>query len=211
MKNVLFTLVATLGMLCSLPTQAQDRTPIERNDAAVQALLEHSKKTNTLSSDFVQEKHLKMLATPLVSKGIIRFQKPGQLRWEVESPEPSVAVVDGKTVLISKAGKEETVTPADRQAFSAITNLIEGIVSGDLLSGESMVPAFFRSKEGLLVELSPTDPRMTKRLKQVTLLFNTNDHTLLELRMEQPSGDFTLTRFSNSKFGVVHPATAFKL
>ena len=180
MKNLLFLLIAARGLLFHSPAQAQERIPIERSDAGVQALLDHSRKTITLSSDFVQEKHLKMLVTPVVSQGIIRFKKPGQLRWEVKSPEPSVAVVDGKSVMISRSGKGETVTPADRQAFSAITNLIEGIVSGDLLSGETMVPAFFRSKEGLLVELSLRSPH-GNRLKHVTLLL-TPSTTLAELR-----------------------------
>ncbi|MBK7297319.1 MAG: outer membrane lipoprotein carrier protein LolA [Flavobacteriales bacterium] len=211
MRNVLFTVIASFGLLCGFSAQAQDRIPIDRSDATVQALLEHSRTTTSLKADFVQEKHLKMLATPVVSTGIIRFKKPGQLRWQVDDTEPSVAVVDGKTVMISKAGKEDDVTAADRQAFSAITNLIEGIVSGELLDGKSMVATFFTTKEGLLVELLPTDPRMAKRLKQVTLLFDTTTHILRELRMEQPSGEFTLTRFSNAKFGVAHGATTFKL
>ena len=178
MRNVLFTVIASFGLLCGFSAQAQDRIPIDRSDATVQALLEHSRTTTSLKADFVQEKHLKMLATPVVSTGIIRFKKPGQLRWQVDTPEPSVAVVDGKTVMISKAGKEDDVTAADRQAFSAITNLIEGIVSGELLDGKSMVATFFTTKEGLLVELLPTDPRMAKRLKQVTLLFDTTTHIL---------------------------------
>lgn len=211
MKSLPLILFSAIASLIVVQLQGQDRSPIDRNDPLVLALLEHSKSTTSLQADFVQEKHLKMLATPVVSKGEIKFKKPGQLRWQVETPEPSIAVVDGKNVMISRAGKAEDVTAVDRQTFNAITDMIEGIVSGQLMDGESMTSTFFKTKEGMLVELVPKDPRMAKRLKHVTLLFNTTDHTLRELRMEQPNGNYTLTRFSNAQFGAVHPGSTFKL
>ncbi len=152
-----------------------------------------------------------LLATPVISEGIIRFERPGRLRWQVDTPEPSVAVVDGKAVKISHGGKEREVSGVDRQAFLAISDLVEGIVSGDLLTGKSMHAVFYKSGSDLLVELTPTDPRMAKRIKQVFLLFAGSDHSLRELRMDQVNGDRTLTTFSNAEFGAKHPTTTFHL
>ena len=35
----------------------------------------------SISAEFVQEKHLKILARPLVSSGVFYYQAPASLRW----------------------------------------------------------------------------------------------------------------------------------
>lgn len=204
-------IILTIGLLFATGLVAQERTPLERTDPMVQALLAHSSKTNSLIANFSQEKHLKMLATPVVSEGMIRFEKPGKLRWQVDTPEASVAVVDGKMVKISQGGKEQPVTAVDRQTYGAISDLIQGIVSGKLMNGQSMQTQFFKTAKGVLIELVPNDPKMAKRLAQVRLVFNTTDHTLREMRMQQPNGDYTLTTFTKAAFDVEHPVGAFNL
>jgi outer membrane lipoprotein-sorting protein len=53
---------------------------------------------NTVKCDFIQEKHLKILANPLVSKGVLYFKVPGSLRWEYRSPIRSILLTHkGKT------------------------------------------------------------------------------------------------------------------
>jgi len=200
-----------MGLFFATGLIAQERTPLERTDPLVQALLEHSSRTNSLIANFSQEKHLKMLATPVISEGVIRFEKPGKLRWQVDTPEASVAVVDGKSVKMSQEGKEQPVNAIDRQTYGAISDLIEGIVSGKLMNGQSMKTQFFKTAKGVLIDLVPNDPKMAKHLAQVQLTFNTADHTLRELRMQQPNGDFTLTMFTKASFGVAHPVGAFNL
>lgn len=209
--RIIRTTIVAIALFFSIGVVAQERIPVQANDPLVLALLEYSSHTSSLKADFVQEKHLKMLATPVISEGVIRFEKPGKLRWQVDTPEASVAVVDGKTVKISQAGKEQPVTAVDRQTYGAISDLIEGIVSGKLMNGQGMKTQFFKTTKGVLIELVPNDPKMAKRLAQVQLLFNTADHTLREMRMQQPNGDYTLTKFNKASFGEKHPVGAFNL
>jgi hypothetical protein len=129
----------------------------------------------------------------------------------VDVPDASVAVVNGKEVRIARAGKEVAASPSEKQIFAAIADLIEGIVSGSLMKSDRMTVAYFITRNGLSVELTPTDARMLNRLKRVDLIFNTADHSLRELRMEQLDGEYTLTRFSSAKFAVKHQNTAFTL
>ncbi|MBI5553051.1 MAG: outer membrane lipoprotein carrier protein LolA [Desulfobacterales bacterium] len=52
----------------------------------------------SVQADFVQEKHLPILAKPLVSQGAFYYQKPGALRWEYRSPVQSIMLMhDGHT------------------------------------------------------------------------------------------------------------------
>jgi outer membrane lipoprotein-sorting protein len=47
----------------------------------------------SVQADFVQEKHLPILAKPLVSQGVFFYQKPGSLRWEYRSPVQSIMLM----------------------------------------------------------------------------------------------------------------------
>jgi outer membrane lipoprotein-sorting protein len=52
----------------------------------------------SIRADFVQEKHMKILARPFVSKGVLLYRIPGALRWEYTEPVKSVLLMlDGKT------------------------------------------------------------------------------------------------------------------
>jgi len=49
-------------------------------------------------ADFVQEKHLQILASPLVARGALAFQRPDALRWEYDAPLASVLLMRGERV-----------------------------------------------------------------------------------------------------------------
>lgn len=51
-----------------------------------------ARKVTTIQAEFVQTKHLKMLARPIVADGRIYYRKPGEIRWEYTSPIKSVLV-----------------------------------------------------------------------------------------------------------------------
>jgi outer membrane lipoprotein-sorting protein len=52
---------------------------------------------HSVRSDFRQEKHLQILARPIISDGTFIFQAPGSLRWEYLSPVRSVLLMhEGK-------------------------------------------------------------------------------------------------------------------
>lgn len=47
----------------------------------------------SVRADFVQEKHLPILARPLVSRGVFYYQAPGSLRWEYREPVQSIMIM----------------------------------------------------------------------------------------------------------------------
>ncbi|MCJ7772674.1 MAG: outer membrane lipoprotein carrier protein LolA [Desulfobacterales bacterium] len=48
----------------------------------------------SVSAEFIQEKHLKILNKPLISRGKLYYQAPGSLRWEYFTPVRSILLVD---------------------------------------------------------------------------------------------------------------------
>ncbi len=55
-----------------------------------ESIKQSAKTIESVSADFRQEKHLKILTKPLLSKGKFIFQKPGSLRWEYQTPISSI-------------------------------------------------------------------------------------------------------------------------
>lgn len=52
----------------------------------------------TIRANFVQEKHLKILSRPLISKGLFYYERPGSLRWEYLSPIRRILIMHGGRV-----------------------------------------------------------------------------------------------------------------
>jgi outer membrane lipoprotein-sorting protein len=72
-----------------------------------EALRKSAQAIKTLSADFVQEKHLKILAKPIISKGRLYFKAPRSIRWEYLSPMKSLTLMNkgGARVFIWSDGK----------------------------------------------------------------------------------------------------------
>ena len=59
----------------------------------------------SVQAAFTQEKHLQILAQPLVSRGRLIFAAPDRLRWEYEAPLPSVLLMnEGRVQRFVKTG-----------------------------------------------------------------------------------------------------------
>jgi len=65
-------------------------------DAVLARLEREAAKVTTLSSDFVQEKHLAMFAEVMTSKGRFAYARPDRLRWELLEPVATGFVLKGK-------------------------------------------------------------------------------------------------------------------
>ncbi len=211
MRAPLLLPVLVLGLAVSSRAAHAQGTPLPPGSPVVQELLAHSRSTTRLKADFTQEKHMRMLATPLISHGSIRFEQPDRLRWQVDAPDPYVAVMDGKAVRIREDGRAREAGGVDKQVFTAISALISGVLSGQLLSGPEMAPTYFKTPDGVRVEMVPTDARMAKRMGQVILEFVGKDKELRALTMVGAQGDRTVLRFTNTEYGTAHPSSAFTI
>ena len=58
---------------------------------------EQAVRLRSVQADFSQEKHLQILARPLLSSGLFIFQAPQSLRWEYQTPLHSIMLMhDGR-------------------------------------------------------------------------------------------------------------------
>lgn len=84
MKDIRFFFLITLALLF-LPVSAYSQEVSREQTVQIQSV----------QADFIQEKHLKILARPIVSTGIFIFQAPQSLRWEYRTPIHSILLMHG--------------------------------------------------------------------------------------------------------------------
>lgn len=83
-----------LTVLLALPLAAAD------TDALLQQWLRHSTNLTSWHASFTQTRHLKALAQPLTSTGLVWFAAPDRFRWELGQPAQSLALRDGPQMLV---------------------------------------------------------------------------------------------------------------
>ncbi|MBN1381803.1 MAG: outer membrane lipoprotein carrier protein LolA [Deltaproteobacteria bacterium] len=65
-----------------------------------ETLRQSAQNIKSLSADFVQEKHLKILANPITSKGRLYFKAPRSIRWEYLTPIKSLTLMNDNGVAV---------------------------------------------------------------------------------------------------------------
>lgn len=171
----------------------------------------HYEAVRDLRADFVQETRSVALggggaveSAPV--RGRVHFAKPGRMRWEYESPEPSLVVSDSETLWIhDPAAKEVQVLPVGA-----------GFLSGaaiQFLLGEGRVLETFRvtardcQGEAVTLVLSPREPATYERLE---LGVEPASGAIRETRVVDLFGNRTRVVFENVETNQDPPASLFR-
>lgn len=160
-------------------------------------LSEFSKKTNTLSVDFVQTKNLKMLKNKVIQNGKMNYAKENKVRIDYLSPKKSSIIINnGKSFLIEN-GKTTNVT--NNMAFKRINQLILSCLKGDIANSKEFKASYYENNNQYFLILTPVAKAMQGYISTIHLLFDKNNMTLQRMQLNEPNSDFTLFEFSNKK------------
>ena len=119
--------------------------PDAETAALLDAIQAHYDAVNDFAARFVQTSHIASLGRDEVAEGHVWVRRPGRMRWEYQTPEPRVIVVDGETLrLYSPDDKQLQIAPLASGAFSPTAldfllgsgKLREQFVAGRLPDGE---------------------------------------------------------------------------
>ncbi len=151
-------------------------------------------KVTTVSAEFTQEKHMKILFRPLVSKGIFHFRSPNSLRWEYRAPVKSIMLMHrGKTIrYIEKNG---TITEEDganmpfmQMMLQEITRWIEGRFDENR--------AFHaRLAHGRLIVLSPKEKNTARMIQQIEIRLSDRPGAIKSVTIYEGENSFTRLEF----------------
>jgi outer membrane lipoprotein carrier protein len=155
-----------------------------------------AEKLSSISAEFVQEKHMKILSRPLVSGGSFYFKVPNSLRWEYRYPVQSVLLAhDGKTkryirrdgVIIEDAG-------AHLQSLHVVLEEITRWLKGRFDEN----PAFaVRQEPGPKIVLSPKEKNLASMILRIELIFSDQPGIMKSVVIYEGEDSFTRLDFKN--------------
>ena len=170
---------------------------------------EEAKSVQTLSADFVQEKNLKILVQPLVSKGVFYFKKPDSLRWEYKSPVRSVLLMhNGETrrFLEGRDGVREDHGPG-MQGMQVVMGEISLWLSGHF--GDN--PDFKATVEdNRAIVLTPKSKSLSKFISRIELLPSDRPGVIRSVVLYEGEDSYTTIRFENVRVNEDLPESLFE-
>lgn len=156
-----------------------------------------AKNTKSLTTDFVQYKHMDFLSKDIETSGRMAFKTPGMLLWQYTKPYQYSVIFKNNKIAINDAGKKSEMNVGNSKMFAKLNKLIVGSVSGDMFDENEFTIFYFKSAEHTITKLLPKDAALKKYIKQMELYFDKKANMVSQVKMIEPSGDYTTIVFKN--------------
>jgi outer membrane lipoprotein-sorting protein len=188
------------SLLITASTVAAAETPAAGNAAVFASLQRSAGSVSTLSSDFVQEKHLSMFKTVVTSKGRFYFGKPDRLRWELTSPVASGFVIKGDKGRRwhERTGRTESFSINQEPVMKLVSDQLFAWARADFrwLSREYRITVLSESPASLRLE--PKSAAAAGFLQYLLINFSADGRYVKSVEVHEKDGDFTRIRFANT-------------
>ncbi|MHB8151026.1 MAG: outer membrane lipoprotein carrier protein LolA [Desulfobulbia bacterium] len=162
----------------------------------------------SVQADFIQEKHLKILARPIVSTGSFTFQAPQSLRWEYRTPIRSILLMHGGKV--RKFVEREGVLAEDKgmrlDAMQVVLAEISNWLDGRF-TDNAMFTVSFPKKQTIL--LTPKEQGLAALISSIELKLGDQAGLLDKVIIFEGPDAFTSLTFSNRIINKEIPAAVF--
>lgn len=162
----------------------------------------------TIRTDFKQEKKLSFLSHPVLSTGKMFLTAKGALKWAYLTPNKYSITFMQNAVYINDNGDKSTVK-GNQKLFQKLSHLIAGSVSGKLFNDPQFTISFFKKGKENIVKLAPKEKVLKRYIKEVYLFIPAHEGVVSQVKLIEPSGDYTFIHFINKKINVQIPQSVF--
>lgn len=168
-----------------------------------------AKNTKTLTTDFVQYKHMDFLANDIETSGKMSFKSPNALLWQYVKPYKYSVVFKNNKISINDAGKKSSMDTGSSKMFDKLNKLIVGSVSGNMFDETEFSISYYKTGKHNITKLVPKDAALKKYIKQMELYFDKKNNMVEEVKMTEPSDDYTKIVFKNKAANAPVPDSVF--
>jgi len=200
-----------LGLLCLFGTSPSVPPPAWCADLA--SVRQAAATLKTMQVSFVQTRTLGPRKAPLVSRGIIAFRRPHDLRWEYQSPLAALHVV--------RAGHAQQLLRHGAEWVGDVSARLEAraVVLGEMmlwLDGNFAASRAFRPElrpatreQPAHVELFPLAPLLGRIIAHITVTFGERPGTISAIDIFDQGEGATHIVFEHPRFDLAIPDQQF--
>ena len=155
-----------------------------------------ARQITSIHADFVQEKHMPILARPLVSTGTLDYRAPDSLRWEYRTPIRSILLMYGGRVrrYFQVDGRLTEDAGLNAQAFNVVVQQITQWLNGEF----DRNPAFrARLAPGPRIILEPRDKAFAAMIRRIEVVLADRPGIIRSVTIYEPGDAFTRLVFRN--------------
>ena len=177
---------------------AQEQKMSSSEIANFKVMIEKESKTiKTIKTDFVQYKHMDFLSKDIETSGKMSFKTPNLLNWQYTKPYTYSIVFKNNKIYINDQGKKNVIDAGSSKMFEKINKMIVGSISGTMFDDKEFTISYFKTKDFYITKLIPKTKDIQKYINQIDLYFLLNDVTVSQVKLNEPSGDYTKIFFKN--------------
>jgi len=184
-------------------------TPLANTASFKSAFTQAAQKTQSIKSDFVQEKNLGMLAEKIVSKGKFWFKRESQVRMEYNQPYQYLMILNKDKIFIKDGQKENKISAKSNKLFQQINRIMIDCMQGTALDNPDFKTRIFGNKTNSLIELTPQTKGLKEMFKTINVIVDSKDFSVISIEMLELSNDNTLIRFTNKELNAEIPNSLF--
>ncbi|HVY76728.1 MAG TPA: outer membrane lipoprotein carrier protein LolA [Puia sp.] len=186
-------------------------SPAKNADSFKQAFANAAKSTNSIASDFVQEKNLSLLSDKITSTGKFWFKKENRVRMEYVQPFTYLMILNNGRIYVKDGQKENKVSASSNKLFTQVNRILVDCVGGTILSNPDFHANIFESPKAWMIELIPAAKNLQELYKKIDIFIDRKDYTATSIDMVELSGDNTNIRFLNKQLNAEIPDALFAI
>ncbi|MBN2275257.1 MAG: outer membrane lipoprotein carrier protein LolA [Bacteroidales bacterium] len=209
-KSATYTFCFVLTLLACRVSAQTSFMPMGDIEGFKNKLVTMSESTQTIVSDFIQEKNLSVLSEKIISKGQFFFKKENNIRWEYTEPTQYLIIISNNQLFTRDEKNQKLYDIQSNKMFQEMNRFISGCIQGELLKNdEDYAIAYFENNRQYFVKLVPRAEKMKEMLNEVQIFFDKNDLTVSGLKMVESGDDYTKIDFINKQLNVEVPLEKF--
>jgi outer membrane lipoprotein-sorting protein len=156
-------------------------------------------KVTTIQADFIQEKHMAILARPVTAEGHFAYKAPGSLRWEYTKPVRSLLLMhEGEAHRYSQTEKGLTEDAAAVQYMDFVLEEISKWLNGRFDETAMFEASLVSGK----VVMTPKDEGMTQFIKRIEMVPADQPGVIKEVTIYDDEDSYTRFIFVDPKINV---------
>lgn len=153
-------------------------------------------RSSVLRANFEQEREMRVLKRPLVTRGEITVVADQGLLWRLREPHELILVMTPQALVEwTEAGEPRQLEMAASPIYSALTDTLLGILTGDTAALSTLFePQPVLSDGKWTVLLTPRDSNLSSFITEIEIA---GDEFVRTAVITEPSGDRTVIKFTD--------------